>query len=157
MERQAGGETVLEFQVEIISELDLRSTFLVTLSACETGISDIFRSPNEYIGLPAGFLQAGAPAIISCLWSVDDRSTSLLMVRFYRNHLTNGMSGPAALREAQLWLREATCDEIEEFSDRFLQTAQIKPLEVFIGKKIDERPYENPHFWAGFTYNGASI
>ena len=29
---------------------------LVTLSACETGVTDIVRAPNEYGGLPAGFL-----------------------------------------------------------------------------------------------------
>lgn len=91
---------------EIIGTLNLEACRLVTLSACETGITDVSQSPDEYIGLPAGFMQAGAPAVVSSLWTVDDRSTALLMERFYRNHLEKGMSYPAALREAQLWLRD---------------------------------------------------
>lgn len=93
---------------EIICELDLDSSLLVTLSACETGIIETGSSPDEYIGLPAGFLQAGVPAVVSSLWMVDDRSTAQLMERFYRNHLEAGMSLPAALRAAQLWLRDST-------------------------------------------------
>ena len=87
---------------EIISDLDLRSARLVTLSACETGISDVNQSPDEFFGLPAGFLQAGArgagqqpmdrrrPEHGPCLWSA---STA--------NHLERGMTFPAALREAR--------------------------------------------------------
>jgi hypothetical protein len=48
---------------EIMSKLDLSAARLVTLSACETGLSDISQSPDEYLGLPAGFLQADAPAV----------------------------------------------------------------------------------------------
>jgi CHAT domain-containing protein len=99
----------------------------VVLSACETGIVDVNRSPDEYVGLPAGFMQAGAPAVISSLWTVDDHSTALLMERFYRNHREKKMSFPAALREAQLWLR----DEAE-------------------GGR-----YAHPYYWAAFTFTGA--
>ncbi len=46
--------------------VDLSAARLVTLSACETGISDVLQgSAEEYVGLPAGFLLAGVPA-----WSV---------------------------------------------------------------------------------------
>lgn len=44
---------------------------LVVLSACETGIAGD-KLPNEAISLAAGFLQAGAAAVISSLWLVDD-------------------------------------------------------------------------------------
>ncbi|WP_165904605.1 MULTISPECIES: CHAT domain-containing protein [Burkholderiaceae] len=44
------------------------------------------KSPDEYLGLPAGFLQAGAPARVSSLWAVDDGSTALLTSRFHKNH-----------------------------------------------------------------------
>ncbi len=33
---------------------------LVVLSACETGLSDITNSPDEFIGLPATFTALGA-------------------------------------------------------------------------------------------------
>ncbi|OUL69376.1 hypothetical protein CA603_50910 [Paraburkholderia hospita] len=49
-------------------------------------ITDVSKSPDEYLGLPAGFLQAGAPARVSSLWAVDDGSTALLTSRFHKNH-----------------------------------------------------------------------
>ena len=59
---------------------------LVVLSACQTAITDARRLPDEAIGLPAGLLQAGVPAVIGTLWSVDDLSTTLLMTQFYAYH-----------------------------------------------------------------------
>ena len=141
---------------EIISELDLRSSLLVTLSACETGISEVRQSPDEYLGLPAGFLQAGAPAIVSSLWTVDDRSTALLMERFYRNHIKLRLSGPAALQEAQLWLRGATRKELGDYYKAFIRMSAEEAFEAFISISgaPDDRPYENPFYWAAFTFNG---
>jgi CHAT domain-containing protein len=145
---------------EIISDLDLRSARLVTLSACETGISDVNQSPDEFLGLPAGFLQAGAPALVSSLWTVDDRSTALLMERFYRNHLERGMTFPSALREAQLWLRGATRQELGNYYKAFLhmsaEDAYAAFLEVSLSGAPDDRPYANPFYWAAFTFNGSS-
>ena len=79
--------------------VDLSAARLVTLSACETGLTDIFQgSAEEYVGLPAGFMLAGVPCVVSSLWSVPDISTALLMERFYRNHLRgwNELSGGIA-------------------------------------------------------------
>jgi CHAT domain-containing protein len=134
---------------EIISELDLESVLLVTLSACETGISDVRQSPDEYLGLPAGFLQAGAPAIISSLWTVDDRSTALLMERFYRNHIERGLTGPVALREAQLWLRDATCKELGDYYKDFLRMTAQEAFEAFmdISGAPDDCPYADPFYF----------
>jgi len=40
---------------------------LVALSACQTAITDFGRLPDESIGLPGGFLQAGVPAVVGTL------------------------------------------------------------------------------------------
>jgi CHAT domain-containing protein len=107
---------------EIMNSLDLTGTRLVTLSACETGLTEFRATPDEYIGLPAGFLQAGAPGVISTLWAVNDLSTMLLMERFYQNHLRGEMGIAEALRTAQLWLRDVTAGELKE---RFAAEAQV--------------------------------
>jgi CHAT domain-containing protein len=62
---------------------------------------------------------------------VDDRSTSLLMWRFYENWLggMRPMSKAAALQEAKRWLRTWTDAE-------------------------GTRPYAHPYFWAGFVLIG---
>lgn len=96
---------------QVLGELKLDTCRLVALSACETGITEVRQSPDEYLGLPAGFLQAGAPAVLSTLWSVDDLSTMLLIERFYQRHLQAGEDFPSALRHAQRWLRSVTAGE----------------------------------------------
>ncbi|MCC0179852.1 CHAT domain-containing protein [Waterburya agarophytonicola K14] len=68
-----------------IFSLDLRNCRLVTLSACETGLTDIKNLSDEYIGLPSGFLYAGSPSVVSSLWAVSDLSTTFLMIKFYQN------------------------------------------------------------------------
>ena len=147
---------------EIIGKLNLDACRLVTLSACETGLTEVRQSPDEYVGLPAGFLQAGAPAVIGSLWTVDDRSTALLMERFYRHHFEGGMAFAAALREAQLWLRGATRQELGDYYKAFLarhmsvQDAQAAAVELIRAwPEPDDKPYESPFYWAAFTFSGA--
>lgn len=82
-------------------ELNLKSA-LVTLSACETGVSAV--SPgDELIGLARGFFAAGSPTLVMSLWTVDDETTTRLMSDFYRG-LTGKGSPSAALRSAQVRL-----------------------------------------------------
>ena len=63
---------------------------LVVLSACETGIYDIDRNPDEFVGLPATFMQLGAAGVLGTLWQVDDMATALLIAKFYDVHLRQG-------------------------------------------------------------------
>jgi len=72
---------------------------LVTLSACETGLSALMPG-DELIGLARGFFLAGAPALVVSLWMVDDAATAELMTAFYRALLA-GLRPAAALRQAQ--------------------------------------------------------
>lgn len=72
---------------------------LITLSACETGLSLISRG-DEIIGLIRGAMYAGAKSIVSTLWSVEDESTSYAMDVFYNNFKT--MPLDLALQDAQI-------------------------------------------------------
>lgn len=74
----------------------------VILSACRTSLG----VGNDLIGLATGFLYAGAPAVVSSLWRVDDFSTSELMVELYRNLMD--FSRAEALRAAQLKLLKSS-------------------------------------------------
>jgi CHAT domain-containing protein len=73
---------------------------LVTLSACETGVSAVAPG-DELIGLARGFFTAGSPSLLISLWTVDDDATAELMTAFYKNLRETG-SPAAALRHAQL-------------------------------------------------------
>jgi len=72
---------------------------LVCLSACETALGAV-ESGDDVVGFTRGFLYAGAGALVSSLWSVDDRATFELMTRFYEN--MKSLPARDALREAQL-------------------------------------------------------
>jgi tetratricopeptide (TPR) repeat protein len=72
---------------------------LVTLSACETGRTNV-AAGDEPIGLGRGFLYAGAGALITSLWRVADNWAVALMEHLYRE-LATGASKAAALRNAQ--------------------------------------------------------
>jgi CHAT domain-containing protein len=157
-----GGEPLT--LAEILAKLDLRATRLVTLSACETGLTDIRRSPDEYLGLPAGFLQAGAPAVVSTLWAVDDLSTMLLMEHFYQAHLQDHLPPAAALRQAQRWLRDLTADQLRQrfAAEREALLTTRMPGEIvsrqyrrFAALDPEERPFVHPFYWAAFTFSGS--
>lgn len=67
---------------EEVSALDLRATFLVTLSACESGSGEA-RSGEGVLGLRRGFALAGARNLLLTLWPVPDKETATLMLDFY--------------------------------------------------------------------------
>jgi hypothetical protein len=75
---------------------------LVTLSACETGVS-LVAPGDELLGLTRGFFSTGAPSLLVSLWAIDDESAAACMSTFYQ-HLCAGKRPAAALRQAQLAL-----------------------------------------------------
>jgi CHAT domain-containing protein/tetratricopeptide (TPR) repeat protein len=89
---------------------------LVVLSACETGLHDISRNPDEFIGLPGTFTALGAAGVLGTLWPVNDMATALLVARFYDLHLGGRLAPPTALRQAQLWLRQATNADLVSYA-----------------------------------------
>ncbi|WP_369294237.1 CHAT domain-containing protein [Microcoleus sp. herbarium14] len=49
------------------------------LWACETALIDT-QNRSDYIGLPTGFLYAGAMGTLASLWAFNDLSTALMNV-----------------------------------------------------------------------------
>ena len=97
-----------------------RGPRLVVLSACETGLGQ-FDVGEGIRSLGRSFAEAGTKASVISLWNVDDRSTSRIMVSFYK-YLLSGYSVAEALRNAKL----------EYIS-------------------VSEDGMEHPYFWAGFV------
>lgn len=85
-----------------LEDWTLSRTALVTLSACETGMSA--RWGSDLLGLMRGFCRAGARRLVTSQWAVDDASTAELMALFYR-WLGAGQPIAVALRTAQAAMR----------------------------------------------------
>jgi CHAT domain-containing protein len=88
-----------------IGKMDLSSTELVVLSACDTGRGTAVAAQGLW-GLPLALQTAGAQAIVVSLWQVNDASTTLLMTRFY-DRLCAGDTKTEALRCAARAVRDA--------------------------------------------------
>jgi CHAT domain-containing protein len=91
--------------IKDLFELHLAGARLATLSACETGVPGT-RVPDEVVSLPSAFIRAGFAGAIGSLWTVSEKSTAMLMTRFYQIWQTEGKQPVQALAEAQRKLRE---------------------------------------------------
>ena len=88
------------------SGLDLWGTKLVVLSACDTGLGEVKSGEGVY-GLRRALVLAGAESQMMSLWPVSDRSTSDLMVGYYKA-LIRGKGRGEALRQVQLEMLRGT-------------------------------------------------
>ncbi len=86
------------------AHLNLDSTELVVLSACETGKGKLQHGEGVY-GLQRGFQQAGAQSVLMSLWKVDDEATQKLMNSFYQHWIGEGRSKREAFQTAQLEMK----------------------------------------------------
>lgn len=134
--------------------LDLRRTRLAILSACESGMSEFADPANEYLGLPAAFLLAGAHSVIASQWVVDDLSTALLMSRLHENVYDRGMGAAAALRSAQRWLRTLTASTVLDLL-KFKEHSGDEERLRFLSADGRETPFADPYYWAAFFVFGA--
>lgn len=115
---------------EIRSNKDLfEGVDILAFSACETGKGTLGTEGREVDGI--GYLgeMQGAKTVLATLWPVEDKSTSMLMQKFYRLR-EEGMTKAEALRQAQLAL---------------LNGKLISP---------DGHDFTHPYFWAPFILIG---
>jgi CHAT domain-containing protein/tetratricopeptide (TPR) repeat protein len=135
---------------------------LIILSACETGQVQADDVLNDYLGLPGGFIVAGANAVIATLWRVEDLSTCLLLEKFFDLWDHSGQSTPQALTAAQQWLRDDVTVEyvtkklrlwLEDATDmgRVLEREYRRWL---VRYDRDTKPFRDEIYWAAFYITG---
>ncbi|MEK6479943.1 CHAT domain-containing protein [Catalinimonas sp. 4WD22] len=88
-----------------IASLDLSSTKLVVLSACETGIGDNTMSDGIF-GLQRAFKLAGVEHLILSLWKVDDKVTKEFMVSFYDELFESKLTIEEAMEAARIKVKK---------------------------------------------------
>ncbi|MDH3590839.1 MAG: CHAT domain-containing protein [Planctomycetota bacterium] len=77
---------------------------LVVLSTCESGIADVTEG-DEVLGLTRGLLYAGARALLTSQWRVNDETTAEFMDHLYRR-IVSGTGIAAAVHEAMAEIRK---------------------------------------------------
>jgi CHAT domain-containing protein len=164
-------------------EREVQGLRLLILSSCQSAVPDARKAVEEVRSLSSALLQAGARAVLAPLWSVNEKATYLLMVRFAQEWFPRMHAEPpaAALARAQCWLRTVTNHELAHWetspclsllpkeqagmtTDQ--EEAKSSPLsyevtEVQKGIRKEaahgdpsRRPYANPIYWAGFQIAG---
>jgi CHAT domain-containing protein len=141
----AGAETTLEawkrgdvppietdgiVTAEDISTIDLKDTWLVTLSACDTGSGEA-RAGEGVLGLRRGFIEAGAQNLLMTLWPISDQFTVQIMSDFYEAAHKSG-DAPLALATVQRdWLvrlrKEKGLAQAVNLAGPFIMNSQGKP------------------------------
>ncbi|WP_273545992.1 CHAT domain-containing protein [Leptodesmis sichuanensis] len=142
---------------QIVSEAKLPIGSTVVLSCCDS-IRTVLQETDEFIGLPNAFLIARASNVIGSLWSIDDLSTTLLMMQFYEK-IKQGETHEAALRQAQIWLLSITrkdlftwISENQSFLDPTLKVYLQRLLHAI--PSDDVHPFQSPFYWAAFCSIG---
>ncbi|MEO1429508.1 MAG: CHAT domain-containing protein [Cyanobacteria bacterium J06633_8] len=122
----------------------------------ESGFTDFRNTSDEYIGLPSGFIRAGAASIVSSLWAVDDFSTAILMIKFYENIQNHGnnLNIVIALNEAQKWLRGVTKKDLLQWIDgnQHMTNDNKNKIKERLEKNYlpQQQPFKQPCFWGAF-------
>jgi CHAT domain-containing protein len=133
--------------------LDLASTQLVVLSACDTGLGEAQVGEGVF-GLRRSFVLAGARTLVMSLWKVSDVATALLMERFYTHLLVpepgraTGLERHEALRRAQLFTRCITMRELRELDHPAIAAFAAEP------EPDHYTPFADPFFWGAFICQG---
>jgi CHAT domain-containing protein len=72
---------------------------LAVLSACHTGDGRLQRGEG-ILSLARAFAYSGCPSLVMSLWSIPDRSTSNIMLNFYKN-LKQNLPKDIALQQSK--------------------------------------------------------
>lgn len=129
---------------------------LLTLSACNTATGGVDADGKEVEGFGVLAQRQGAKAVVASLWDVSDKSTRLLMLRFYQARESHpGMTKAEALRRAQLSLLHGVGNSEFEAGAGVASPAVpgVSPPAPRHGGTA-RASFTHPFYWAAFTMIG---
>ena len=127
---------------------------LLTLSACDTGVSG---NGKEAVGFAYLAQSLGAKSVIASLWKVSDTGTPELMIRFYKLRAENpSMPKGEAFRRAQLSLLGAETKNARNTNSNRSGVVDFggKKIELPLYQKDEKKPFAHPHYWSSFVLIG---
>ena len=115
---------------EEVAMLNLQGTWLVVLSACDTGIGEA-RNGEGVMGLRRGFVQAGAQNLLMTLWPISDKWSVEIMKAFYEKAMTSGDAAQTMAEVQAEWLAKLRKEKGALIAARiagpFILTSRGKP------------------------------
>lgn len=133
-----------------ISRMNLNSTELVVLSACQSALGDT--DYNTVQGLLSAFSAAGAKWVICHLWKAHDLATAILMDAFYDAYINRRYPIPIALEWAKLSVRSTTFGDLrrngwlESPDAMILFEDENNGIPLY---KDNHKPFADEFFWGG--------
>ena len=127
---------------------------LVLASARQSAAVDVRRLPDEFVGLPTGFLVSGVATFVGTLWPTGDAPAVFMTMRivelmFPRDPSAKALSPARALRPARAWLRNLTGAEFTAFAagnPALREVARTQP--AFAARCPASQPCAAPLAWA---------
>lgn len=119
---------------------------LATIVGCGSGVAAVSNT-DDVLGLPTALFFAGAGAVVSTLWSIDDPDGEAFETEFY----------------AALERRRARCTDAEQHANGqgvrgslagMVDLAAVMREAVLALRRRTEERLQAPYHWAAFTLNG---
>jgi tetratricopeptide (TPR) repeat protein len=115
---------------EEVGGLKLNGTWLVVLSACDTGSGEA-RAGEGVMGLRRGFIQAGEQNLLMTLWPISDNTTVQIMLEFYEAADKTQNASEALAEVQRAWLvklrKQLGLFRAVKLAGPFIMSSQGKP------------------------------
>ena len=128
---------------------------LVVASACGTGVVQGYDEIDEWFSLATAFIAAGAAGVAATFWPIPDYATALLVSKFYQVMFLADKPPATALREAQLWIRDADRIAIDAYVSTRPSLRALRDSRSTSFASSESAPFSAPSNWAAFFYTGA--
>ena len=135
-----------------VATLDLHNNELTLLVACQTALGDATAGEGVY-GLRRAFALAGAKTLIATLWEIPVYASVILIERFIDN-LERYMGKAAALKEAQMYLRDLTVATLDTMPAGKTALAELHGSNYHLQLDRSLQPFSHPFFWAAWICQG---
>jgi len=119
---------------------------LLTLSACETGVSlaNLSSQAKAFDGLAGLFAKKGVSQVLATQWKISDSSTADFMKVFYIYKESEGLTSSAALEKAKSLFSRKNPQELQILSTKYPDI-----FTTAFTSRISK--YSHPFYWAGFV------
>ena len=127
---------------------------LAALAACDTAATETAEATDEFDGLAAELIDAGFTGVVGASWPVENDAAERLMARFWQAYVATGHNATAALRQAQLAVRDGPVPHAGGAAPRALGMAPAAERIVMERAAASLPAPGAAVWWAGFRIIG---